>query len=288
MLSSNYLLELQAKQLQLNLLSQMQPSFANLQRCNSNLDTSALQSWPSLDLASLVGGAVHQKTTFNINGQENTPLYVPAMAPRNTLSFPSLTGSAFSPTNTTSTTAASMLAEFLSASQACNKTAAPWFAANQQAEAKGLADTLKALNAELQQQSFAPAQNSFNFVLNSGYQPAQSTDENIDTEAEDGADTNSHDDDVDIEGSEADVTIFPRRKQGQDKLGRNRPAIKITRPVLEQLFNIPQKQACKRLGICATVMKRVCRKLGVHKWPYKESMARKQGHMLNRIMAQSS
>ncbi|EKX51769.1 hypothetical protein GUITHDRAFT_102376 [Guillardia theta CCMP2712] len=72
-----------------------------------------------------------------------------------------------------------------------------------------------------------------------------------------------------------DVTIFPRRKAGQDKLGRNRPPIVISLPMLQRLFDLPQRAASKKLGICTTVMKKVCRRLGVCKWPYKESKARK-------------
>ena len=35
-------------------------------------------------------------------------------------------------------------------------------------------------------------------------------------------------------------------------------------------FDMPLVQAAKKLGICATALKKVCRKLGIHKWPYKE------------------
>eukprot|EP00960_Hanusia_phi_P052627 761552-Hanusia_phi.AAC.4 len=76
-----------------------------------------------------------------------------------------------------------------------------------------------------------------------------------------------------------DVTIFPRRKSGQDKLGSNRPPIVITRQKLEGFFNMPQHQVCKKLGVCATVIKKVCRQLGIAKWPFKGNkiVLRKQG-----------
>eukprot|EP00286_Rhodomonas_abbreviata_P028815 CAMPEP_0181310438 /NCGR_PEP_ID=MMETSP1101-20121128/12586_1 /TAXON_ID=46948 /ORGANISM="Rhodomonas abbreviata, Strain Caron Lab Isolate" /LENGTH=409 /DNA_ID=CAMNT_0023417067 /DNA_START=35 /DNA_END=1264 /DNA_ORIENTATION=- len=66
-----------------------------------------------------------------------------------------------------------------------------------------------------------------------------------------------------------EVTIFPRKKAGQDKLGSNRPPIIITRAVLEKYFDMPQQLVCKKMGICATVIKKVCRQLGIDKWPYK-------------------
>jgi hypothetical protein len=112
-----------------------------------------------------------------------------------------------------------------------------------------------------------------------------------------------------------DITIFPRRKAGQDKLGSNRPPIVISRSVLESYFNMPQQKVCEKLvsfpgrarvmfvrglvfvcaitrhhrrpdppsmclqGICATVIKKVCRQLGIDKWPFKGNKItlRKQG-----------
>lgn len=44
-----------------------------------------------------------------------------------------------------------------------------------------------------------------------------------------------------------DITIFPRRKAGQDKLGSNRPPIVISRTVLESYFNMPQQKVCEKL-----------------------------------------
>ena len=44
-----------------------------------------------------------------------------------------------------------------------------------------------------------------------------------------------------------DITIFPRRKAGQDKLGSNRPPIVISRSVLESYFNMPQQKVCEKL-----------------------------------------
>jgi len=115
--------------------------------------------------------------------------------------------------------------------------------------------------------------------------------------------------------SRDDITIFPRRKAGQDKLGSNRPPIVISRTVLESYFNMPQQKVCEKLvrsipcwclhllaclhalnmscctavsdthalcalqGICATVIKKVCRQLGIDKWPFKGNKItlRKQG-----------
>jgi len=37
---------------------------------------------------------------------------------------------------------------------------------------------------------------------------------------------------------------------------------------IEPLFDLPQKDAAKELGISLTALKQVCRKLGVDRWPY--------------------
>jgi len=70
--------------------------------------------------------------------------------------------------------------------------------------------------------------------------------------------------------------IFPRRKRGQGrKQGHNKEGVIVTMEVLEQVFHLPLHKACKTLGICATAFKKVCRKLGVMKWPYKEQQTNK-------------
>jgi len=71
------------------------------------------------------------------------------------------------------------------------------------------------------------------------------------------------------DGRRSPPVIFPRRKAGQNK----RPAqpVVVTYETLSEVFDLPLWKACKTLGICATAMKKVCRKLGVMKWPYKEN-----------------
>ena len=51
--------------------------------------------------------------------------------------------------------------------------------------------------------------------------------------------------------------------------------------VLEEHYHMPLLAVCKKLGLCATVLKKVCRQLGVHKWPYKEKKlhARRQDRL---------
>lgn len=57
--------------------------------------------------------------------------------------------------------------------------------------------------------------------------------------------------------NEDDITIFPRRKAGQDKLGSNRPPIVISRTVLESYFNMPQQKVCEELvSFCSVIFAR--------------------------------
>jgi len=66
------------------------------------------------------------------------------------------------------------------------------------------------------------------------------------------------------------VTLFPRRKAGQTRPGGGRGPVVLTLELLEQFYGMPLHVAAKRLGICQTAIKKVCRRLGIKKWPYKE------------------
>lgn len=65
--------------------------------------------------------------------------------------------------------------------------------------------------------------------------------------------------------------IKPRRKKDQKTKRGDTKGVVVTIEVLETVFHMPLHKACKALGVCATAMKRVCRKLGVKKWPYRDS-----------------
>jgi hypothetical protein len=75
---------------------------------------------------------------------------------------------------------------------------------------------------------------------------------------------------VDLSAIDSDFKIFPRRKGGQSKKCAESAPVIITAELLQMCFDMPLVQAAKKLGICATALKKVCRKLGIHKWPYKE------------------
>jgi len=75
---------------------------------------------------------------------------------------------------------------------------------------------------------------------------------------------------VDMSAIDSDFKIFPRRKGGQSKKCAESAPVIITAELLQTCFDMPLVHAAKKLGICATALKKVCRKLGIHKWPYKE------------------
>ena len=60
--------------------------------------------------------------------------------------------------------------------------------------------------------------------------------------------------------------VHPRRKAGQTKLGRGTPAVLLTKSDLEKLMHLRLGEASKQLGISATTVKKVCRKLDIHTW----------------------
>ena len=51
----------------------------------------------------------------------------------------------------------------------------------------------------------------------------------------------------------------------------SRPPSKVDIEQLQMLFEQPQPEAAKRLGISLTTLKQVCRRLGVSRWPYRRS-----------------
>lgn len=44
--------------------------------------------------------------------------------------------------------------------------------------------------------------------------------------------------------------------------------IQVTAQVLQQHFTMPLNDAARHLGICATAIKKVCRKMGIRQWPF--------------------
>mmetsp|Transcript_61374 Transcript_61374/g.151049 ORF Transcript_61374/g.151049 Transcript_61374/m.151049 type:complete len:306 (-) Transcript_61374:351-1268(-) len=64
--------------------------------------------------------------------------------------------------------------------------------------------------------------------------------------------------------------VYPRRKAGENPLDQRTPVI-ITLELLQEHFGTPLHVAAAKLGICATALKRVCRKVGIPKWPFRET-----------------
>uniref|UniRef100_A0A7S0EQB3 RWP-RK domain-containing protein n=1 Tax=Hanusia phi TaxID=3032 RepID=A0A7S0EQB3_9CRYP len=69
--------------------------------------------------------------------------------------------------------------------------------------------------------------------------------------------------------NKAGPIIFPRRKAGELQRGAN--PVLITPELLEHYFDLPLHKAAKHLGVCATAIKKACRKLGIMRWPFRES-----------------
>mmetsp|Transcript_4843 Transcript_4843/g.11674 ORF Transcript_4843/g.11674 Transcript_4843/m.11674 type:complete len:315 (+) Transcript_4843:161-1105(+) len=65
------------------------------------------------------------------------------------------------------------------------------------------------------------------------------------------------------------VCVYPRRKAGEEKMGSDRPPVIVTREVLQQNFQLPLTAVAKKLNLSTTVIKQICRRLKIDKWPYK-------------------
>uniref|UniRef100_A0A7S0UDB4 RWP-RK domain-containing protein n=1 Tax=Hemiselmis andersenii TaxID=464988 RepID=A0A7S0UDB4_HEMAN len=59
--------------------------------------------------------------------------------------------------------------------------------------------------------------------------------------------------------------IMPRNKPGETGV---KDPVAITLPILCQYFHEPLSVASAQIGISSTALKRVCRKLGVRRWPF--------------------
>ena len=47
----------------------------------------------------------------------------------------------------------------------------------------------------------------------------------------------------------------------------------LTFDVLRQYFHLPISAVGKELGVCATMLKKICRKNGIPRWPYRQVCA---------------
>mmetsp|Transcript_17988 Transcript_17988/g.27854 ORF Transcript_17988/g.27854 Transcript_17988/m.27854 type:complete len:180 (-) Transcript_17988:1405-1944(-) len=70
------------------------------------------------------------------------------------------------------------------------------------------------------------------------------------------------------EGGVVYYCVRPRRRPGNASEPQKQ-ALLVSFEDLSKHFNKPLKQACREMGICMTAFKRLCRKLGISKWPYR-------------------
>jgi len=69
-------------------------------------------------------------------------------------------------------------------------------------------------------------------------------------------------------GAADDFAVTPRRRSGQER----RAPVVLTREIIESYFSMPLSAASKDLGLCATAIKKVCRKMGIAKWPFRDRL----------------
>ncbi|EKX55427.1 hypothetical protein GUITHDRAFT_149792 [Guillardia theta CCMP2712] len=68
--------------------------------------------------------------------------------------------------------------------------------------------------------------------------------------------------------------IFPRRKTvNTNSKHDDCSPVFVTKEFITPYFTMPMLAACEELGVCPTAMKKACRKLGIMKWPYRQTMA---------------
>ena len=80
------------------------------------------------------------------------------------------------------------------------------------------------------------------------------------------------------------VRLFPRRKKqhggDSEALIKSRPRgtspLVFTRKAIEDLFSVSQNLAAEKLGVSATSLKKICRQLGITRWPYTKKKTTKK------------
>eukprot|EP00961_Rhodomonas_salina_P098665 1327792-Rhodomonas_salina.1 len=73
------------------------------------------------------------------------------------------------------------------------------------------------------------------------------------------------------------IMLYPRKKQGtpsSPSRASEGKAVTLDKQGITSLFHLPIKDAAGRLDICVTSLKRVCRSLGIEKWPYVKTSKR--------------
>ena len=60
------------------------------------------------------------------------------------------------------------------------------------------------------------------------------------------------------------------RPQGPDTDPQSQAPILLSASKLRSHFNLPLNDAAKKLGVCATAIKKVCRKMGIKQWPHRK------------------
>lgn len=73
------------------------------------------------------------------------------------------------------------------------------------------------------------------------------------------------------------------KKQVHRKTKAGRLVSDIQQTELQAWFQLPEHQACRRMGLGLTVFKRVCRRFGVRRWPYRKLQRLK--HVLKKVEA---
>lgn len=74
--------------------------------------------------------------------------------------------------------------------------------------------------------------------------------------------------DEEVERAPARIAMVTQRSRKKTKAGRY--TSDITYEEMEKYFHLPGEKAAKELGVGLTILKRLCRKFGLARWPYKK------------------
>jgi len=57
---------------------------------------------------------------------------------------------------------------------------------------------------------------------------------------------------------------------GEGEAGQRRQNVAVTGQSLREHFHLPLHTVAQKLGMCTTAFKKLCRRLGISKWPHRQ------------------
>ena len=81
------------------------------------------------------------------------------------------------------------------------------------------------------------------------------------------------------------ITVFPR---GRTQRNPNASRVHVNWPMITRYFHLPLLHAAHCMGISDSTLKKICRKFGLKRWPYRKYPDTSVGAQIDRWLATNS